>query len=131
VPAPPGHLHPHSPNTHAPPPPLHLPTPQTPHPHAQESWPGWDKLKESRLLTFKPEEPRLRERFRGGFIGSIPLLSEAGVDLLSRLLEMNPGRRISAEAALQHKWFAEAPRPVSQVLMPAFTPRHQQQHDGK
>lgn len=54
------------------------------------------------------------------------MLSDAGFDLLSQMLEMNPERRISAEKALKHKWFTEAPRPVTPALMPSFQARHQQ-----
>lgn len=83
-----------------------------------------------KTLTFKPEAPKLRKRFTGSFIGSIPLLSDAGFDLLTRMLDMNPATRISAEEALAHRWFEESPRPVAQALMPAFTPRHQEGGGG-
>ena len=49
-----------------------------------------------------------RQDFRGGG----PYLGDSGVDLLSRMLEMNPRRRISAEDALSHPYFGAFPKPV-------------------
>jgi serine/threonine protein kinase len=93
----------------------------------QESWPGWDQLTDCKHLQWKPQESQLRSKFPTVFFGgSAPVLSDAGFDLLSKLLEMNPAKRITAEDALKHKWVHEAPRPVTPALMPSFTPRHQQ-----
>ncbi|KAM0944552.1 putative protein-serine/threonine kinase [Dioscorea sansibarensis] len=36
------------------------------------------------------------------------MLSKQGYDLLKRLLEVNPRKRISAEAALKHAWFSDS-----------------------
>lgn len=38
-----------------------------------------------------------------------PDLSDVGFDLLNRLLEYNPEKRITAEEALNHEWFNESP----------------------
>ncbi|PWN19572.1 Pkinase-domain-containing protein [Microstroma glucosiphilum] len=40
---------------------------------------------------------------------SFPFLTSQGQDLLSRLLTYDPARRITAQQALQHPWFTEAP----------------------
>lgn len=91
----------------------------------QDSWPGWDALPDAKNLQWKPQEPRLRSRFTGTFLGgSGPVLTAAGFDLLARMLEMNPERRIAAADALKHPWFSEAPRAVAGALMPSFPPRH-------
>lgn len=42
------------------------------------------------------------------------------MDLLSRLLSCDPAKRISAEEALDHPWFQEAPRPKAKEYMPTF-----------
>ena len=39
------------------------------------------------------------------------MLTESGIDLLNQLLTYDPEKRITARAALQHAWFAEAPAP--------------------
>lgn len=40
---------------------------------------------------------------------SFPFLTAQGQDLLSRLLTYDPRRRITAQQALEHPWFAEVP----------------------
>lgn len=47
-------------------------------------------------------------------------LSDSGVDLLSRMLRLDPSERITAEEALRHPWFDEFPRATEQALMPTF-----------
>ena len=44
----------------------------------------------------------LRQKFSSAF-GSGATLTEAGLDLLSRLLTYDPSQRISADDALQHR----------------------------
>jgi cell division cycle 2-like protein len=92
----------------------------------QDDWPGWDQLPDCKPLQFKPQESQLRKKFPVMvFGGSQPILNDTGFDLLSRMLEMNPAKRITAAEALQHPWFAEAPRAVNAALMPSFPQRHQ------
>lgn len=56
-------------------------------------------------LRFKETKPKpLKEQF--------PSLSVLGVDLLGQLLALDPKKRISAQQALQHEWFNEAPAPA-------------------
>jgi cell division cycle 2-like protein len=64
---------------------------------------------------------RLREKFpAASFSGTRPNLSEAGFDLLNKLLTYDPEKRISADAALDHQWFHEVPLPKSKDFMPTF-----------
>ena len=51
--------------------------------------------------------------------------SEAGVDLLGRMLCYDPARRITAAQAVRHPWFAEAPAPCPPHKMPVFKSRQQ------
>lgn len=50
-----------------------------------------------------------------------PLLSEAGLDLLSRMLTFDPAKRITADKALNHPYFKQAPLPMDIALMPTFS----------
>jgi hypothetical protein len=45
----------------------------------------------------------LRQKFSSAF-GSGATLTEAGLDLLARLLTYDPAQRINADDALQHRW---------------------------
>ena len=61
---------------------------------------------------------KLREKFpRVSFAGGLNL-SDAGFDLLSRLLTYDPKKRITAEEALNHRWFTELPLPQAIDKMP-------------
>ncbi|XP_057767111.1 cyclin-dependent kinase G-2-like [Salvia miltiorrhiza] len=71
----------------------------------------------------KNDRNLLRQRFPAvSFTGSTPVLSNAGFDLLSRLLTYDPRKRMSAEEALDHSWFREVPLPKSRDFMPTFPP---------
>jgi serine/threonine protein kinase len=71
-----------------------------------------------------PGKPsQLRQRFPRVNLGAGPMLSDSGFDLLSRLLTLNPARRLSAKEALDHDWFREGPLPAQQNIMPTFPSR--------
>ncbi|XP_028765127.1 cyclin-dependent kinase G-2-like [Neltuma alba] len=79
----------------------------------EKIWPGVSKLSGFKPNFVKQPHNLLRKKFpAASFIGS-PVLSELGFDLLSKLLTYDPEKRISAEAALLHDWFREAPLPKS------------------
>ncbi|GJS62356.1 putative ribonuclease H-like domain-containing protein [Tanacetum coccineum] len=59
------------------------------------------------------------------FTGS-PNMSDAGFDLLNKLLTHDPERRITADATLNHEWFREVPIPKSKDFMPTFPAQHAQ-----
>lgn len=89
----------------------------------EQSWPGLTKLPNARKVNLgKFPSGTLRQRFPPASLGfdGRPSLSEAGFDLLSRLLELCPEKRISCEEALDHAWFREHPLPKDKALMPTF-----------
>jgi cell division cycle 2-like len=67
---------------------------------------------------------KLRELFPvTSFSGGIGL-SDQGLDLLGKLLHMDPKQRISAGEALQHPWLTvELPTPTETANMPTFRSR--------
>ena len=109
-------------------------------------WPGCKELPGARKVTF-PNQPynHLRRRFPGPpsdesqtFVAIGPdgrerraddtrhtpaPLSDAGFDLLNRMLAYDPAKRITAEDASKHPFFAEFPPAKAQRLMPTFPSR--------
>lgn len=68
----------------------------------EESWPGI-----SQLPDYKPDFPRWPAV---PLSKAVPQLDADGLDLLSKMLIYDPGRRISAKRALEHPYF-DAVRP--------------------
>ena len=69
----------------------HLGTP------TDETWPGWKNLKFSQNFANK--------KYTGNRLGERIKLSEEGMDLLNKMLCLDPKKRINAENALKHPWF--------------------------
>ncbi|XP_072950127.1 cyclin-dependent kinase G-2 [Typha angustifolia] len=86
----------------------------------EKIWPGFGKLPRVKVNFVKQPYNRLREKFPPTSFSGRPTLSEAGFDLLNKLLTYDPEKRITAEAALKHDWFREVPLPKSKDFMPTF-----------
>ncbi|KAK3142231.1 hypothetical protein QOZ80_4BG0343930 [Eleusine coracana subsp. coracana] len=86
----------------------------------EKIWPGYSKLPGVKVNFVKQPYNRLRDKFPAASFSGRPILSEAGFDLLNSLLTYDPDKRISADEALQHKWFSEVPLPKSRDFMPTF-----------
>ncbi|KAG0370546.1 kinase-like domain-containing protein [Gamsiella multidivaricata] len=76
-------------------------------------WPGYSKLPfTSHVPNFVQPYNLLRSR--------LPYLTENGLDLMSRMLTYDPVQRITAEEALQHPYFSEAPPPKHPSMFPTW-----------
>ncbi|KAI4343636.1 hypothetical protein L6164_010964 [Bauhinia variegata] len=82
-------------------------------------WPGLSKLRGSKANFVKQPYSMLRKKFPATSFTGSPVLSELGFDLLNKLLTYDPEKRITAEDALLHDWFREAPLPKND-FRPAF-----------
>jgi cell division cycle 2-like protein len=72
----------------------------------ETDWPGVSKLPGFKGIQVKQVET-LRQRFSGTcFTGSA-----SGLDLLTKLLTYDPGKRITVDDALSHDWFKDYPEP--------------------
>ncbi|XP_057543005.1 cyclin-dependent kinase G-2-like isoform X2 [Amaranthus tricolor] len=89
-------------------------------------WPGFSKLPHVRAKYVTHQYNQLRKKFPATSFTGSPVLSDAGFDLLNRLLTYDPEKRITADAALKHDWFREVPLPKSKEFMPTFPAQHAQ-----
>lgn len=67
-----------------------------------QDYPGIVELPDYSPDQFPPYPPP-----RGGLASLVPTLDPSGVDLLNQMLQYDPARRITAQAALDHPFFAE------------------------
>ncbi|GAV85448.1 Pkinase domain-containing protein [Cephalotus follicularis] len=89
-------------------------------------WPGFSKLPGVKVNFVKHQYNLLRKKFPATSFTGSPVLSDAGFDLLNKLLTYDPEKRITAEDALNHEWFREVPLPKSKDFMPTFPAQHAQ-----
>ncbi|KAL1090021.1 hypothetical protein V6Z11_D07G060200 [Gossypium hirsutum] len=91
----------------------------------EKIWAGFSELPGSKANYSKQRYNLLRKKFPvASFTGSA-VLSDAGFDLLNRLLTYDPEKRITADDALKHDWFRELPLPKSKEFLPTFRPKLQ------
>ncbi|EYU19618.1 hypothetical protein MIMGU_mgv1a021441mg [Erythranthe guttata] len=91
-------------------------------------WPGLSKLPGVNANLGNHKYNLLREVFQAIALNRLPVTipSDAGFDLLNKLLTYDPEKRITAEAALRHEWFREVPLPKSKEFMPTFPAENEQ-----
>ncbi|PIO76121.1 kinase domain protein [Teladorsagia circumcincta] len=85
-------------------------------------WEGYSELpgpKMMKLGNFPYNQ--LRKKFPAS------AMNESGFKLLNRFLTYDPKRRITAEEALNDKWFTEDPKPTPPEMFPTF-PAKSEQH---
>ena len=97
---------------------------------SEHTWPGVAQLPNMKRVGFKPQPfSHLRDKFkRGASFTSETALSQHGLDLLEKMLIMDPGRRITAKQATAHKYFREQASlkpsfPLCHTLFFPFTSR--------
>ncbi|KAF9632124.1 putative protein kinase protein [Lasiodiplodia theobromae] len=94
-----------------------------------KSWPSFRRLPNVKALRLPrdPDPHSTTSLIRSKF----PFLTNAGVDLLSSLLALNPAKRPSAEEVLEHPYFTETPRPKRTEMFPTFPSKAGQERRRK
>lgn len=93
---------------------------------SEDKWPEFSKLPNANKISYKfPTRGKLRENFPSTSFSGGVYLNDAGFDLLTRMLHMDPSQRMSASTALTHPWLTlEPPLPAKTSSMPTFRSRH-------
>ncbi|KAI9009143.1 kinase-like domain-containing protein [Hyaloraphidium curvatum] len=76
-------------------------------------WPGYQNLPNAQTISFA-HQPHNKLRT------TLPFMTQAGLDLLQQLLTYDPEQRITADGALKHAYFREAPAPKDPSMFPTF-----------
>jgi len=84
---------------------------------SEKTWPEFYRLPNAKSLKI-PRDTGLRAT--GQIRSKFPFLTNAGAELLSSLLSLNPEGRPTAEEVLGHAFFKEAPKPKPMEMFPTF-----------
>jgi cell division cycle 2-like protein len=80
------------------------------------SWPAFANILDQLDMTIKPQTVRrLREKFPKATLIQKPYLSDVGFALLEGFLMLDPDKRVSAKASLEHPWFTQEEPRAKQV----------------
>lgn len=82
---------------------------------SEENWPGVTSLPN---YTQPAVKDIVKERGKDFFNQQFFAAGDAGVDLLMRMVKLDPRRRCSAREALEAKWFAQEPRATNPEKLP-------------
>lgn len=81
---------------------------------SERVWPGYGKLPMVQKIPFSHYPVNnLRQRFSMS-------LSDLGIELLNKFLTYDPQQRVTAEDALKHGYFTEAPLPIDPAMFPTW-----------
>lgn len=88
----------------------------------EKIWPGYSKLPAVQKMAFT-EYPvnQLRSRFG-------TMITDVGMDLMNRFLTYDPVQRVTAEDALRHDYFKEAPLPIDPAMFPTWPAKSELGH---
>jgi len=86
----------------------------------EQSWPGCKALQYYDMIL--SQTPR---KYQSRFEEKFASLDSTAKDLLRKLLHMDPDKRITADAALDHDYFWSDPAPATPDQLPKYPPSHE------
>lgn len=87
----------------------------------EKIWPGYNKLPAVQKMKFTQYPiSQLRTRFS--------MLSSLGQNLMGKFLTYDPSQRVTAEDALVHPYFEEAPLPIDPAMFPTWPAKSELGH---
>lgn len=88
----------------------------------EKIWPGYSELPLVKKVSFPNHPYNNLEKKKLEKVN----LSAKGLDLINRFLAYCPERRITAEEALKHEFFTEAPKPLDPSMFPTWPAKSEQ-----
>jgi len=79
----------------------------------EENWPGVSKLPE--FIVIEPSNP---VRPKDHYLATFGTAGHEGVDLLMKMLILDPRKRITAKESLEHNWWRAEPKPTKKEELP-------------
>jgi cell division cycle 2-like protein len=83
----------------------------------EKMWPVYSKLPRVQKMSFT-EYPVSNVRYRLRI-----MITDVGMDLMNKFLTYDPAQRITAEDALKHDYFKEAPLPIDPAMFRTWSAR--------
>jgi cyclin-dependent kinase 7 len=81
----------------------------------EEVWPGVSSLEAYVAMEDGKDTPA---RTKKDFQNQFPQLSQAGIDLLMKMLTLDPNKRATARQVLHHEWWTQQPKPSRKEDLP-------------
>lgn len=79
----------------------------------EENWPGVSKLD-----LYTVSQPQTPVRGRDHYMSTFGGVGADGVDLLMRMLALDPRKRVTARQVLEHPWWSKDPKPTNKQDLP-------------
>jgi len=90
----------------------------------EDIWPGISKLPYYNTVH-RPEKDRKPFRLKQHLTQNQPPLADKAVDLVQKMLILDPAKRIAAADALDHDWFWSDPMPCEPSSLPRYPSSHE------
>jgi len=97
----------------------------------EEIWPGVAELAYFKMIAKDPKD-RLPDRLRQHLLqhnktcpSAAPRLCDKAIDLIKKMLKLNPANRMTAADALDHDWFWSDPMPCDPACLPRYPSSHE------